>query len=111
MTAEWIRFAVCAFLVAVSLFSFASAVFGVYQFGFIMNRIHSAGIGDTLGLVSMAAAVAAATGFSMTDLKLLLLIVFMWCTSPVSSHFLSQTEYFTNPNLFDHTGKGDAAWK
>jgi hypothetical protein len=26
----------------------------------------------------------------------------MWNTSPVSSHFLSQIEYYTNPKLFDH---------
>ena len=34
---------------------------------------------------------------------LLLLIVFMWFTSPASSHFLSQVEYYTNKHLYRHT--------
>ena len=38
----------------------------------------------------------------MDILKLILLVGFMWNTSPVSSHFLSQVEYYTNPNLYDH---------
>jgi multicomponent Na+:H+ antiporter subunit G len=111
MIMEWIRFGLCAFFVIVSLICFISAVFGTYQFGFIMNRIHSAGIGDTMGLASIALAVLIANGLTMTDLKLVLLMLFMWCTSPVSSHFLGQIEYYTNPRLYEHTEKGDASWK
>ena len=44
-----------------------------------------------------------ATGFRMDSLKLILLIVFMWFTSPASSHFLSQVEYYTNKHLYRHT--------
>lgn len=111
MTAEWIRFGFCAFFAVTGLICFATAVLGVYKFSFIMDRIHSGGIGDTMGLACIAASVFLTGGIGMNDLKLILLLVFMWCTSPVSSHFLSQTEYFTNPHLFDHMKKGDPSWK
>ena len=38
---------------------------------------------------------------NLDALKLLLLIFFMWFTSPVSTHFVAQVEYFTNEHLED----------
>ncbi len=102
MTLAWIRFFITAALVIFSLICFAGAVLGVWRFGYVLNRIHAAGIGDTLALCSMILALMINAGFSMDTLKLLILVVFMWMTSPTSSHFLSQIEYFTNPSLYGH---------
>ena len=102
MIFEWIRFFIVAALLIAALISFASAVFGAYRFGFVMNRMHSAGIGDTLGIFFIVTALCIASGFNMDTLKLLLLIFFMWFTSPVSTHFLGQVEYYTNPDLSKH---------
>ncbi len=93
---EWIRFFITAALLIMGMISFISAVIGVYRFGFVMNRMHAAGIGDTLGLLCVVSAMAVASGLNMDTLKLLFLIFFMWFTSPVSTHFLSQVEYYTN---------------
>ena len=100
----WIAFIITAILLLTGLFCFTTAVIGVYRFGFILNRIHSGGIGDSLGLLCVIAAVLVATGLKSDSLKMLLLIVFMWFTSPAASHFLSQVEYYTNEHLFKHTG-------
>lgn len=99
MTAEWIVFFITALLLLAALFCYTLAVIGVYRFGFILNRMHAGGIGDSLGLLFVIAAVMAATGLKSDSLKLLLLIVFMWFTSPVSSHFLSQVEYYSGGEL------------
>ncbi len=93
---EWIRFFITAALLLLGMLSFISAVIGVYRFGFVMNRMHAAGIGDTLGLLCVVSAMAVAGGLNMDTLKLLFLIFFMWFTSPVSTHFLGQVEYYTN---------------
>ena len=61
-----------------------------------VDILHAAGIGDTLGLLCVVSAMAVASGLNMDTLKLLFLIFFMWFTSPVSTHFLSQVEYYTN---------------
>lgn len=97
---EWIRFAVVAVLLFAGLFSFAAAVIGVYRFGFIMNRMHASGIGDTFALFSVIAAMVVASGISFDSLKLILLVFFMWFTSPVSTHFLGQVEYYSNAHLY-----------
>ncbi len=105
MMGEWILFGVVAILLILALLCFTAAVIGAYRFGFVLNRMHAAGIGDSLGLLCVTAAVVAATGFCMDSLKLILLIVFMWFTSPASSHFLSQVEYFTNEHLYRYTDR------
>lgn len=102
---EWIRFGLTAAFLCMALIAFTLAVTGVWKFGFVMNRLHAAGIGDTLGIFCVVASLIAARGFSMNDLKLVAIILFLWFTSPVSSHFLSQVEYFTNPHLYRHVDR------
>lgn len=109
MIIEWIRFFVVAGILAFALVCFGAAVKGVWSFGFVMNRMHAAGIGDTLGLFCVVVALCIARGPAMESLKLLLLVVFLWSTSPVSSHFLIQIEYFTNPNLYQMADREEAA--
>ena len=102
MTAEWIRFALTALLLGAALVSFTLAVWGVYHFGFVLNRVHASGIGDTQGILCIVAGIAIAAGPGLGTCKLLLLLVFLWLTSPTSTHFLGQVEYFTNPHLYRH---------
>ncbi len=96
---EWIRFVLTAVFMIVGLCSFICAVLGVFNFGYIMNRLHAAGIGDTMGLMSVLVALMISAGFGMDLFKLIAVAAFMWCTSPVSTHFMGQIEYFTNPDL------------
>ena len=104
---EWFRFALTAFFLVVSILAFASAVMGVSRFGFIMNRIHAAGIGDTMGLACAATAAMVGGGEVSVILKLLLIVIFMWCTSPVTTHFLGQIEYHMDHTLADHIKQED----
>ena len=102
MTLEWIRFIVAAVLIVLGLCSFGAAVLGAYRFGYVLNRMHAAGIGDTAGLFLVIASLAVARGLQMDTLKLVVLVFFLWFTSPVSTHFLGQVEYYTNPLLGRH---------
>ena len=104
---EWVRFFLVAVLLITALAVYVLEVIGIFRFGYMMNRIHAAGVGDTLGLLCVTGAMMIAAGLSFTTLKLLLLIVFMWLTSPSSTHFLSQIELNTNPHLSDHVRMPD----
>ena len=99
---EWIRFFFTAVLLSAGLCCFLAAVTGNLRFGFVMNRMHSAGIGDTVGLLCVTAAMILVSGFRLSSLKLVLVLVFLWIASPVSTHFLSQVEYYNNKDLRDH---------
>ena len=100
MTLEWIRFYLTAALIGMGLLGFGAAVLGVYRFGFVMNRMHSSGIGDTFGLFFIMLGLGVYEGISLEMLKMVLLVTFMWFSSPVSTHFLGQVEYYTNPHLY-----------
>jgi multicomponent Na+:H+ antiporter subunit G len=58
-----------------------------------MNRLHAAGIGDTAGIFLVVASLVVAEGLTADALKLIVLVFFLWFTSPVSTHFLGQVEY------------------
>ena len=99
MTAEWIRFFLIAAVLIAALIAFTGAVLGAWRFGFVMNRLHAAGIGDTLGVLLVIIAAVISAGLSLESLKLVLIAAFLWFTSPVSTHFVGQVEFFTNPEI------------
>ena len=67
---EWIRFGLTAVLLIAALVSFASAVTGVYRLDFVMNRMHAAGMGDTMGIfcVLLAAVWWSSNGISFNGI-------------------------------------------
>ena len=90
---EWIRLiagAVCLIFAAVME---SIAVYGVYKFGFVMNRMHAAAIGDTLGLMLAAIGLMILRGLSWFSFKMLLIVAMLWMTSAISSHVVMRMEY------------------
>ena len=79
-------------LLIFSVFIFFSAVLGLYKFRFPINKMHATALGDTLGLLSAVIAIILLTGFTLTSLKLVLIPVFAFITSPVTTHLLAKTE-------------------
>lgn len=75
------------------------ATIGVNRFHYVLNRMHAAALGDTLGLGFVLLGVMIHNGFTFVSLKLLLIIVFFWMASPVCSHLISNLEVQTNPDL------------
>ena len=96
---EWIRLiAGSAFLIG-GLVIFFTELFGIFHFHYVLNRMHAAAMGDTLGIASCLIGLIIFSGFNFTSLKLLLIIIFLWFASPVSSHVLARLEVATNENL------------
>ena len=57
------------------------------------TRIHAAGLTDTLGAWLMLIGLMLQAGLSLTTVKLVLLLVFLVLTSPLSSHLLAKAAY------------------
>ena len=81
---EWIRFLLGGGLLLAGLATFVIEMIGVFRFRYILNRMHAAAIGDTLGIGFALAGLIILNGFDFTSLKLFLVIVFLWFSSPVS---------------------------
>lgn len=103
MFPEIVRFILCAVLTVFGLFVLLSGVVGVFRFRQPLKRIHAAGLFDTLGVLSMLLGLMLATGFSLTTLKLAVIIAILWITSPVASHLIARMEVTTS----EETEKGE----
>ncbi len=90
---EWIRFLVAALFILGGLFIAVSAAIGVFKFKECLTRMHSAAMGDTLALGLVLTGLIFLFGISFLSLKLILIIVFLWLASPVSSHLIAQMTY------------------
>ena len=99
MNVETLRFILCALLMLLGLVFEISAVVGVFRFRYVLNRMHAAAMGDTMGIFLMLLGLAVANGLSMLSLKLMLLVLLFWLTSPVSSHLIGRLELVTNEEL------------
>jgi len=81
-----------------AVFIFFSEVLGFYKFTYVMNRMHAAALGDTLGIACVLIAVAILTGELVPILKLFLVLVFMFLTGPVVTHLIAGAEVESHKN-------------
>lgn len=81
---------------------FIFEVIGIYKYRFVLNRMHSAGMGDSLGIFLALLGLMLISGLNYTTLKFALVIFFMWLTSPTASHLISGLEALTNDNIEDN---------
>ena len=107
-----LRFAASLALTLAGLFVLISGVVGVFRFRYALSRIHAAALGDTLGIALMILGVMVAEGFSVITLKLLVVMLFLWLTSPVSSHLIGRMEVTINDELDSNmtVEDRDAVW-
>ena len=102
MNLELLRFIIGTVVLAAGLLTFAMEVFGSYRFEFVLNRMHAAALGDTLGIGISLTGLIIISGLNFTSLKMLLVIMFLWFASPVSSHLISRLKVMTDETLKEH---------
>lgn len=96
---EWIRFILGTGFLCIGVVTFLLEIFGVFKFRYVLNRMHAAAMGDTLGIGASLTGLMILFGLRFVTLKLALVLVFLWCASPVSSHLISRLEAVTNEDL------------
>lgn len=99
---EWIRFLIGAAFILCGLIIFIIELIGVFRFKYVLNRMHAAAMGDTLGIGFCLLGLIVLNGFTFTSLKLLCVIIFLWISSPVSSHLIARLEVTTDEEPNKH---------
>lgn len=99
---EWIRLIAGGALLICGLLIFLIELYGIFHLNYVLNRMHAAAMGDTLGISFSLVGLMILSGFNFTTLKMALIVVFLWFASPVSSHLLARLEVTTNENLDKH---------
>ena len=99
---EWIRFLVGALFLLIGLGIFVIEMIGVFRFRYALNRMHAAAMGDTLGIGSCLVGLMILCGWNFTSLKMFLIILFLWLSSPTSSHLIARLEVTTDEEPEKH---------
>jgi len=110
---EYIRFFASLVCTLAGLFCMISGVLGVYRFKYALSRIHAAALFDTVGIFLMLLGVIVGQGFTLASGKMIVVILFLWITSPVASHLIGRMEVTINDELDrDMTvADRDAVWE
>lgn len=99
---EWIRFGIGALFMLCGLLIFVIEMVGVFRFKYVLNRMHAAALGDTLGIGCSLIGLMIISGLNFTSLKLFCVIVFLWFSSPTSSHLIARLEVATDEEREEH---------
>ena len=101
-TIEWIRFGIGALFILCGLSVFIIEMVGVFRFKYVLNRMHAAALGDTLGIAFSLLGLIVMNGINFTSLKLFCVIAFLWFSSPASSHLIARLEVTTDEEKNEH---------
>ncbi len=93
--AEWIRLIIGAVVLMCGLAFFVMEIYGIFKYDYVINRMHAAAIGDTMGISLSLAGLMIFSGLNFTTLKIALIVVFFWFSAPVASHMLAYLEVTT----------------
>ena len=93
---DWIRFFLTAALVLSGLFLMVTAVVAQYRFKYVINRMHAASMSDSLGLTLMYAGLCISAPDGWTVVKFIMIIGFLWITSPTAGHLIARLELTSN---------------
>ena len=66
------------------------SVIGLHRFPDFFTRLHAAGITDTAACLFILVGLMLQTGFNLITIKLLLILFFIFFTSPLSSYALAR---------------------
>ena len=99
---SYIRLAAGSFFLLLGLVWFGIEIYGSFRFQFVLNRMHAAALGDTLAISACFIGLIIFSGLNATSLKLFLVILFLWFSSPVSSHLIARLEVTTNEQIGNH---------
>jgi len=104
-----IRLIIASVFLVIAIFVFLSEVVGFFRFRYVLDRVHAAGLGDTLGIISVAIAAAVLWGEVNAVIKLILIVGFMMLTGPVLTHLLTNIEVRSHKNAGNEYEEEDRA--
>ncbi len=93
---EWVRFGLTAAFMAAGLFLLLTGVIGQFRFTYVLNRMHAASMGDSLGLMLLTVGLCISQDALMTIVKCLMTALFLWLTSPTGGHLIARLEMTIN---------------
>lgn len=82
-------------LMIVSVLIIGLGVYGIFRFREFYSRILITSKVDTMGFITLMAGVMVHSGFSFFSLKVLLLVVLVIITNPLSTHAIARSAHLS----------------
>lgn len=87
---ELLKFIIFAVILLTGLFFLCLAVFGTFKYKNTSERMHSAALGDSLGIFLIILSFIVWKGFHGASLKAVILLCIMWTAGSVSCHLVAE---------------------
>lgn len=71
-------------------FFFLVGVLGLLRMPDIFSRIHTTTKGDTLGIGLILMGLMILSGWTLSSLKLLIILILVWLTTPTAAHLIAK---------------------
>lgn len=105
---EIIRLVLGTTSIITGLIVFIIEIYGIFKQKYVLNRMHAAAMGDTMGIFLVILGLCFYEGATFVTLKFILIIILFWLTSPVASHMTALLELYTNDRKINFlTYQGD----
>ena len=101
-TLNLIRLIAGCLFITLGIIGFLVEVLGVYRLGYTLDRMHFAGSGDTLAFAEIILGAVIINGINFSSVKLILVLLFFWFASPVSSHLIARLINYTEEDKESH---------
>ncbi|MCK4258299.1 MAG: monovalent cation/H(+) antiporter subunit G [Halanaerobiales bacterium] len=82
------------FLTISGLFFFIVGTIGILRMPDVLSRVHAAAKCDTLGAGLIILAILLSKGLNSGTIKLLLIIIFLWITTPTAASAISSAHVY-----------------
>lgn len=93
---DWIRFGLTALFLVAGLFLMVTGVYAQFRLKYVLNRMHAASMGDSLGLLLVICGLCISAPDGWVVAKFLLTALFLWVTSPTGGHLIARLELTLN---------------
>jgi len=87
---------VASIILLLGLFFFIVGTIGLLRMPDVYTRMHATTKCDTLGVSLIMLGIIIGQGLTMISLKLLLIIIFIWLTTPTAAHAIARAAYDTH---------------
>lgn len=103
------RIGIAIVLITLGMAVIGISILGLFRLGDALERLHAGAVTDTLGLLLVLSGLGVLCGFTAHTAKLVLLVVILWATNPVSTHLIARMELITGHSLEPDqlTGEGE----
>ena len=89
-------------------FFLLTGALGMVRLPDVFTRMHAAGMADTMGAGLILAGLCVHSGVNLVTVRLLLVLAFVWFTSPIATHALAKAALSGGTRPYTLTG-ADAA--